>query len=123
MIKNIFINIKSKLAGKRGESLSETLVAVLVMCMAMAVISGSIVTAARINRKAEDMETSTMLKAGDERTSNKTGTMQATEKRTANVRVTKGTGLGTEITDISVDLYTDPANGADFKFYELPDNP
>lgn len=104
--------IKSKISSKHGESLTETLVALLVMCMAMAVISGSIVTAARINRKAEDMETSTMLKAG----------VDVTEQA-KNITVYKGGrpagGTGAGSVQLGVKYYTDKADGSNFKFYEL----
>lgn len=111
-MKFCFENTINKIKNKSGESLTETLVALLVMCMAMAVISGSIVTSAKINRQAADMETSTLLKAGQIVTS--------TEK---NVTVYKGStppaGTGAGTTRIGVKYYTDKANGSDFRFYEL----
>ena len=111
-MKTCLQNIKEKIKDKCGESLTETLVALLVMCMAMAVISGSIVTSAKINRQAADMETSTMLKAGQNVTS--------TDK---NVTVYKGStlpgGTGAGTTRIGVKYYTDKASGSNFRFYEL----
>lgn len=105
-------NVKEKIKDKCGESLTETLVALLVMCMAMAVISGSIVTAARINRQAADMETSTMLKAGEN--------VSSTDK---NVTIYKGSapagGTGLGAARIGVKYYTDKAGGSDFKFYDI----
>ena len=105
-------SIISKIKSKSGESLTETLVALLVMCMAMAVISGSIVTSAKINRQAADMETSTMLKAGADVT-----------EQAKNITVYKGSrpagGTGTSSVRLGVKYYTDKADGSDFKFYEL----
>ena len=49
--------LSRKLGSKCGESLTETLVAVLVMSLVFIVLSGSIVTSAKINKKAEDMVT------------------------------------------------------------------
>lgn len=49
--------LSRKLCSKCGESLTETLVAVLVMSLVFIVLSGSIVTSAKINKKAEDMVT------------------------------------------------------------------
>lgn len=49
--------IGRKLCSKCGESITETLVAVLVMSLVFVVFSGSVVTSAKINKKAEDMVT------------------------------------------------------------------
>lgn len=55
--KNKACFISRKLCSNCGESLTETLVAVLVMSLVFIVLSGSIVTSAKINKKAEDMVT------------------------------------------------------------------
>lgn len=55
--KNKACFIVRKLGSKCGESITETLVAVLVMSLVFVVFSGSVVTSAKINKKAEDMVT------------------------------------------------------------------
>ena len=45
-----------KLWTKRGESISETLVAVLIMAMVFTMLTGSVVTAARINSRLKNDE-------------------------------------------------------------------
>ena len=49
--------IQKKLGEKKGESLVETLVSVLIVVLMMTMLVGSVVTAARINKKAADIET------------------------------------------------------------------
>ncbi|MDO4197865.1 MAG: hypothetical protein Q4D13_02595 [Erysipelotrichaceae bacterium] len=47
----------SKIRDKRGETLTETLVSLLVICIAIAILSGAIVSAAKINRSSFDIVT------------------------------------------------------------------
>ena len=109
------LTIKEKLISSKGESIGETLVALLVMCLAMLVLSGSIVSAARINKRALDMETATLLKG--------TESSKLVVKDPAKVNVSGGPSGVTGISkDISVILYTDKTNNNEadhFKFYEL----
>lgn len=109
------LTIKEKLISSKGESIGETLVALLVMCLAMLVLSGSIVSAARINKRALDMETATLLKG--------TESSRLVVKDPAKVNVSGGPSGVTGISkDISVILYTDKTNNNEadhFKFYEL----
>jgi len=109
------LTIKEKLISSKGESIGETLVALLVMCLAMLVLSGSIVSAARINKRALDMETATLLKG--------TESSKLVAKDPATVNVSGGPSGVTGISkDISVILYTDKTNNNEadhFKFYEL----
>lgn len=50
-----------KLNNTGGESLTETLVALLIMTLVMMVFAGSVVTAARINERANQMVTATHM--------------------------------------------------------------
>lgn len=111
MTSSVSNRVRCKLKSSSGESLTETLVAVLVMCLAMMVISGSIVTAAKINAKAADMDTATMLNGTRESGS-------SASKTTASVTITQsGTGTGSTAS-VDVELYTDKASGTDYYFYE-----
>lgn len=49
--------MKQKLKNNSGETLVETLFALLVVVLAMTMLAGSIVSAARINKSAEDLDT------------------------------------------------------------------
>lgn len=49
--------MKKKLKSTSGETLVETLFAMLVIVLAVMVIAGGVVTAARINKKAKDLDT------------------------------------------------------------------
>lgn len=49
--------MKRKLKSKSGETLVETLFALLVVVLAMTMLAGSIVSAARVNKGAEDLDT------------------------------------------------------------------
>ena len=103
-----------KLRDKSGESIGETLVALLVMCLAMMVISGGIVTAARINNRATQLKTATTLNLSDKDLSADTGAKVTVEGG--------GTGETKTSTNVSVILYTDSTNSNDkdhFRFYEL----
>lgn len=57
MINNAF----RKLNDRGAESITETLTAVLVMSLVITVLSGSVVTAARINKKTDSITTSAVL--------------------------------------------------------------
>lgn len=50
--------LKNKIRSKRGETLTETLVSLLIIVPAMVMLAGAIVTAARINHDARDSEAS-----------------------------------------------------------------
>ncbi len=103
-----------KLREQSGESIGETLVALLVMCLAMMVISGGIVASARINHRATQLKTATTLNLDD---------TNLTKDENAKVTVEGGgTGETQTSTDVSVILYTDSSNGNEddyFRFYEL----
>ena len=62
--KNKACFISRKLCSECGESITETLVAVLVMSLVFVVFSGSVVTSAKINKKAEDMVTAIDMDEG-----------------------------------------------------------
>ena len=49
--------IKNKLKNKKGESISESLVALLIVTLAMLMLSGAIVSAARVNKNTADINT------------------------------------------------------------------
>ena len=110
------LTIKEKLISSKGESIGETLVALLVMCLAMLVLSGSIVSAARINKRALDMETASLLKGTE-------SSKLVIKDDHAKVNVSGGPSGTVGISkDISVILYTDMTNNNEadrFKFYEL----
>lgn len=50
--------MKKKIKNQSGETLVETLVAMLVIVSAVVMLSGGIVTAARINKSTRDLQTS-----------------------------------------------------------------
>lgn len=58
--------MKHKLKSKSGETLIETLFALLVVALAMTMLAGSIVTAARVNKGAEDLKTEFQVSNRDE---------------------------------------------------------
>ncbi|MGN0169638.1 MAG: hypothetical protein ACI39H_02625 [Lachnospiraceae bacterium] len=49
--------MKKKLKSRSGETLVETLFSMLVIVLAVIMIAGSVVTAARVNKSAADMDT------------------------------------------------------------------
>ena len=104
-------NLKKKIRENNGESLGETLVALLIMCMAVIIITGGIVTSARINHRAAETKTASGLNVTTESGKLVTDT-------TATVTVT----CGTDKKNVDVTLYTDTSNTNKrdyFKFYEL----
>ena len=50
-----------KLKSRSGETLVETLFALLVVVLAMTMLAGSIVSAARVNKGAEDLDTAFLM--------------------------------------------------------------
>ena len=50
--------LKKKLYSKAGETIAETLVTMIILSLAVIMIAGAVVTAARVNKKADNTETS-----------------------------------------------------------------
>lgn len=55
--------MKSKLLSNAGESIAETLVALLIAALSIVMVTGSVVTAARINKRTADQETDFVIPA------------------------------------------------------------
>ena len=53
MYKEIESYIKNRIISNKGESLIETLVALLITCMGLTLLPGAIISSARVNKKAE----------------------------------------------------------------------
>ena len=54
-----------KIKNKRGETLIEVLVALLIIVLVMLMLPSAITLAARLNKQAEDIDISTMMKRTD----------------------------------------------------------
>ena len=56
-MKRIIERIKNTIKEKKGESIAETLVAMLITVLALTLLPGAIVAAARVNQRAESQTT------------------------------------------------------------------
>lgn len=52
------LNLKKKLHSKAGETIAETLVTMIVLSLAVLMLAGAVVTAARVNKQADNTDTS-----------------------------------------------------------------
>lgn len=103
-----------KFKSRKGESLVETLLAVLVVALAMTMLAGSIVSAARVNNKAENL--STAFNADSSNISVVSGIQTATIDHSA--KITMGSNIGETVADdlIGITFYqTNDHNG--YQFY------
>ena len=74
--------MKKKLKSTSGETLVETLFAMLVIVLAVMVIAGGVVTAARINKKAKDLDTTFQM----------SNVVTVTDEAKPEVTITHGSG-------------------------------
>ena len=98
-----------KLKEKNGESVAETLVAMLIAVLALMLLPGAIAAASRVNSKVEDM-TVYVDRSDDSKNFDVTGKLKMT---------TGGTGSIDEITvTTKIKKYTEKTNGKSIYYYE-----
>ena len=57
-MRKLDLNLKKKLHSKAGETIAETLVTMIVLSLAVLMLAGAVVTAARVNKQADNTDTS-----------------------------------------------------------------
>lgn len=104
--------LKKKLQSKAGETIAETLVTMIILSLAVLMLAGAVVTAARVNKQADNTDTSF-----------KTGAAVSTGTDSPKVIIseenaTGGTG-GTSSAEIPVQVYQSPKNnlGKSYIYY------
>ncbi len=53
-----YLNLKKKLHSRSGETIAETLVTMIILSLAVMMLAGAVVTAARVNKQADNADTS-----------------------------------------------------------------
>ena len=53
-----YLNLKKKLHSRSGETIAETLVTMIILSVAVLMLAGAVVTAARVNKQADNADTS-----------------------------------------------------------------
>ena len=96
--------LRKKFGSSSGETLVETLFALLIVVLAMTVLAGSIVAAAKVNQRGEQMETEFQKSETDLR-----------EDGTVHIAYKEASGI--ESSDIDVKVYTTNDDNA-YKYYE-----
>ena len=115
-------NIKRILKSKKGESLAESLIALTIAAIAMLILAGGIVTAAKVNIQARNSYTFMDTKKGS----------HSSTENWNGIQIGKGSsfydisdlGDGTETTTVSVTLYKDEyiVNGeTKYYYYWIPE--
>ena len=77
------LRLKKKLQSKAGETIAETLVTMIILSLAVLMLAGAVVTAARINKKADNTGTAFFVEA-------------ATVTNDSSVIITDSSKIGTE---------------------------
>ena len=94
-----------KLRNKKGETITETLVGVLIVGMGTAILVTGITTALKINQKTKEMSTKNAF------------SYTATEGPTDNALVVKDASGTWDTIIIPVSVYKDTANGNDYVWF------
>ena len=87
-MKKTGLNLKKKLQSKAGETIAETLVTMIILSLAVLMLAGAVVTAARVNKQADNTDTSF-----------RTGTEIATGTTEATVTLSEENATGRAATD------------------------
>lgn len=102
-------NIKKKFFAASGETIAETLVTMVILSLAVLMIAGAVVSAAKVNKKADN--TQTAFSATDVK-----------DSTAQNIVITEvnedGTAVpGGDSTEITVNMYE---TDNDYLYYEIP---
>jgi Tfp pilus assembly protein PilV len=98
MMRNLFLKLKST----AGESLAETLVALLITCMGLVILPGAIVAASKVTRKSQEASMT------DNPTITTTGSVQI-----------KGSGSAEEIGKYTKMTYKQTGNELAYYYYTV----
>lgn len=97
-MKNTKKKINKKLKSRSGETIAETLVTMIILALAVMMIAGAVVTAARVNKSADNTDTSF-----------RTGTEVNTGTNSPKIVISEengtGTATGTSRIEIPVTVY------------------
>ena len=99
------LRLKKKLQSKAGETIAETLVT-MIMSLAVLMLAGAVVTTARVNKQADNTDTSFQIRQTGAEVS--TGT-DSTKVILSDENATGGAG-GTSRAEIPVQVYQSQAN-------------
>lgn len=100
------LRLKKKLQNKAGETIAETLVTMIILSLAVLMLAGAVVTTARVNKQADNTDTSFQTRQTGAEVS--TGT-NSTKVILSEENATGGAG-GTSRAEISVQVYQSQAN-------------
>lgn len=95
-----FFRISRKLKNKSGETIAETLVTMVILSLAVLMLAGAVVSAAKVNKKADN--TSTSFTVGTEVPGSGTNSPTVTITQTNG---TGGTGTSTRSATLPVKVY------------------
>ena len=100
------LRLKKKLQSKAGETIAETLVTMIILSLAVLMLAGAVVTTARVNKQADNTDTSFQTRQTGAEIS--TGT-DSTKVILSEENATGGGG-GTLSAEIPVQVYQSQAN-------------
>lgn len=103
--------IKRKFHSTSGETIAETLVTMIILSLAVLMIAGAVVTAARVNKKADNTDTAFTTGSVAGNTGTDSPTVKISEKT--------ATGTGKSVT-VSVQVYeTKKSGNKKYTYYEM----
>ena len=110
-MRKLDLNLKKKLHSKTGETIAETLVTMIVLSLAVLMLAGAVVTAARVNKQADNTDTSFQ-----------TGTAISTGTAPAKVIISEENatgGTGSIAAELPVTLYqSQNSSGKSYIYYK-----
>ena len=107
------LSLKKKLQSKKGETIAETLVTMIILSLAVLMLAGAVVTTARVDKQADNTDTSFKTGAVVNSGTNSSKVIISEENATG------GTG-STSSAEIPVQVYQSPANrlGKSYIYYK-----
>lgn len=106
-----YLNLKKKLHSRYGETIAETLVTMIILSLAVLMLAGAVVTAARVNKQADNTDTSFQ-----------TGTAISTGTAPAKVIISEENatgGTGSIAAELPVTLYqSQNSSGKSYIYYK-----
>ena len=96
------LRLKKKLQSKAGETIAETLVTMIILSLAVLMLAGAVVTTARVNKQADNPDTSFQTR--------QTGAEVSTGKVIISDENATGDAGGTSRAEIPVRVYQSQAN-------------
>ena len=108
------LRLKKKLQSKAGETIAETLVTMIILSLAVLMLAGAVVTTARVNKQADNTDTSFQTRAKVSTGTNSTKVILSEENAT-------GDAGGASSAEIPVQVYQSQANSLEksYIYYKI----